>query len=137
MVYYTDDNGIEFELPAFTVPVAEKLKEAGKPEDIRTKAKKMLEAMLEVLPKEYILGKVGSVADLNDVDLVELTNMFTGVNGAYADAMQRESKRQMREKLAESSETVKSVTDMANAAKFAEVIAGNKGKPGVQAFRPA
>lgn len=86
MVTYRDNEGNEFELPKLTISLSEEMSTAASGKDIKTQSKNIMEFVKKVLPTEYVTERLGS-DKVDEIDIVELRNMYDGVDSAYTMAL--------------------------------------------------
>lgn len=101
MAEYIDANGTIIELPPLTVGMMERFAEAASFEgSISEKCNKMLDILLDIFDTDYLNERLGS-SFIDDVDAVELFNLYTGVDYAYEQAMHADKDRAQKKKLDE------------------------------------
>ena len=101
MATYVDANGTVIELPPLTVDMMERFAEAAQFEgSITGKCEKMLSILIDIFEDDYITERLGS-AFLDEVDAVELFNLYTGVDDAYEQAMHADKDRAQKKRVEE------------------------------------
>lgn len=123
-------SGVDYELPKFTVDVAERLKDIGDITDIREKATAMYDFVSHTVNDSETVADILDGEDVKSIDLAALCNLYQVIDNAYADSMSVERDKRLGEQM----ESAKSAIDTLE--KAHKVIAANGGgsKRGRQVF---
>lgn len=84
MVY----DGATYDLPKYTLDIQKQMDEINKESDFEQKVIKMGDFIAFVFGSDFANAKLGE--KLEDIDLIELRNIYHGIDQTYANAM-RES----------------------------------------------
>lgn len=126
-------DGTVYELPKFTLAVAERNQTVGKTTDIREKAVKMFDFLCDVLGKE----NVSSIVDgdtYEEADLAAMTNLFVKVNTAYTNDMQSEATKNMQNDIEEAQRMTNAIDGIVKSADKANAMAAKNAQGNRQAF---
>lgn len=122
-------DGTVYELPKFTLAVAERNQTVGKTTDLREKAAKMFDFLGDVLGRENV-SEIVDGDTYEEADLAAMTNLFVKVNTAYTNAMNEESDNNLQNKIEAAQRmagTIESIVKSAD--KVSSVAANNSEMP--------
>lgn len=117
-------DGIEYDLPKFTVDVAERMSAIGSISDIREKSSAMYGLVSDVIDDADVLKDILDGDDVKSIDLTTLCNVYTMIDNAYLDAMSSEKDRRVKEQLVNAKDAI----DMLDKANKAIATTGRTGR---------
>lgn len=112
-------NGISYELPKYTLSVAEQSNQVGNDANLRSKAEKMYKFVKECIGDDT--EEIVDGTSYTDCDLCKLANAYTIITRAYSDDMNHDKNERVLRDL----ETLSDAADKVNRI---QAIAAKQGK---------